>query len=37
VLEPTKVQKWSIPFCNVGWDDQTPTTFYFGRGLSRMG
>jgi hypothetical protein len=37
VLEPTKVQKWSIPFCNVGWDDQTPTTFYFGRGLSQMG
>src|SRR6202140_711021 len=36
VLEPTKVQKWSIPFCNVGWDDQAPTTFYFGRGLSRM-
>ena len=36
VLEPTKVQKWSIPFCNVGWDDQTPSAFYFGRGLSRM-
>src|SRR3984885_8559059 len=30
VLEPTKVQKWSIPFCNAGWDDQTPATFYFG-------
>jgi hypothetical protein len=37
ILEPTKVQKWSIPFCNVGWDDQTPTTFYFGRGLRQMG
>jgi len=36
VLEPTKVQKWSIPFCNVGWDDQTPSAFYLGRGLSRM-
>jgi hypothetical protein len=37
VLEPTKVQRWSIPFCNVGWDSQTPATFYLGRGLSQMG
>lgn len=36
-LEPAKVQKWSIPFCNVGWDEQTPATFYFGRGLNQMG
>ena len=36
VLEPTKVQRWSIPSCNVGWDDQTSTMFYFGRGLSEM-
>jgi hypothetical protein len=36
VLEPAKIQRWSIPSCNLGWDDQTPTTFYFGRGPSRM-
>jgi hypothetical protein len=37
VTEPTKVQKWSIPHCNVGWDDQTARSFYFGRSLSQMG
>ena len=36
ILEPMKVQKWSSPFCNVGWDDQTPTAFYFGRGLNQL-
>jgi hypothetical protein len=37
VTEPTKVKNWSIPHCNVGWDDQTATHFYFGRSLSQMG
>jgi hypothetical protein len=37
VTEPTKIKNWSIPHCNVGWDDQTATTFYFGRSLSQMG
>ena len=37
VTEPTKVAKWSVPHCNDGWDDQTATSFYFGRSLSRMG
>lgn len=37
VTEPTKVQNWSIPHCNVGWDDQTARSFYFGRSLSQMG
>jgi hypothetical protein len=37
VTEPTKIQKWSIPHCNVGWDDQTAASFYFGRSLSQMG
>ncbi len=37
VTEPTKVAKWSIPHCNVGWDDQTPRAFYFGRSLSQIG
>jgi hypothetical protein len=36
VTEPTKIQKWSIPHCNVGWDDQTARSFYFGRSLSEM-
>ncbi len=37
VTEPAKVQKWSVPHCNVGWDDQTARSFYFGRSLSQMG
>jgi hypothetical protein len=37
VTEPTRVAKWSIPHCNVGWDDQTARSFYFGRSLSQMG
>ncbi len=37
VTEPTKIQNWSIPTCNVGWDDQTARSFYFGRSLSQMG
>ncbi len=37
VTEPTKVAKWSVPHCNVGWDDQTARSFYFGRSLSQMG
>jgi hypothetical protein len=36
VLEPRKVEKWSVPHCNVGWDDQTAPSFYFGRSLRRM-
>lgn len=37
VLEPRKVEKWSVAHCNVGWDDQTPSAFYFGRSLGEMG
>ena len=37
ITEPAKVQKWSVPHCNVGWDDQTARSFYFGRSLSQMG
>jgi hypothetical protein len=37
VLEPRKVEKWTIPHANVGWDDATPTVQYFGRGLSQLG
>jgi hypothetical protein len=32
VLEPRKVDKWSVAHCNVGWDEATPRAFYFGRG-----
>ncbi|HWF12836.1 MAG TPA: hypothetical protein VG272_03805 [Candidatus Acidoferrales bacterium] len=35
--EPTKVAKWSISHCNVGWDDQTARSFYFGRSTSQAG
>jgi hypothetical protein len=37
ILEPKKVEKWSVPQINVGWDDQTAKAFYFGRSLSQMG
>ena len=30
VLEPRKVDKWSVAHCNVGWDESTPRAFYFG-------
>jgi hypothetical protein len=36
VTEPMKIQKWSIPHCNAGWDDQTARSFYFGRSLNQM-
>lgn len=36
VLEPRKVDRWSVPHVNVGWDDATPATAYFGRGTSHM-
>jgi hypothetical protein len=36
VLEPRKIDKWSLAHCNKGWDDQTAATFYFGRSLSQM-
>ena len=37
VLEPRRVERWSVPHINVGWDDQTPQAVYFGRGLSQLG
>ena len=37
ITEPTKVTRWTVPPCNNGWDAQTPTAFYFGRGQSQMG
>jgi hypothetical protein len=36
VLEPRKVERWSVEHCNAGWDDQTARSFYFGRSLSQM-
>lgn len=27
VLEARKIERWSVPHCNVGWDDQTRTNF----------
>ena len=37
VFEPRKVAKWSVAHLNVGWDDQTPRSAYFGRALSQTG
>jgi hypothetical protein len=37
ITEPTKIARWSVPYCNAGWDDQTARSFYFGRSLSQMG
>jgi hypothetical protein len=37
ILEPRKVERWSVPHCNVGWDDQTAHSVYFGRALSHLG
>jgi len=36
VLEPRKIDHWTLPFLNAGWDDATPTAFYFGRGTSQL-
>ena len=36
VLEPRRIQKWTVAHCNAGWDDQTPSAVYFGRGLSDL-
>ena len=37
ILEARKIEKWSVAHCNVGWDDQTAHSVYFGRSLSQMG
>jgi len=34
VLEPRKIARWSVAHCNVGWDDQTAASVYFGRSRS---
>lgn len=36
VLEPRKIQKWTQPHLNAGWDDQTAASVYFGRSLSQL-
>ncbi len=36
VLEPKPVTQWTMPFLNAGWDDKTPTAFYFGRSASQV-
>lgn len=37
VTEPTKIARWTVPHCNVGWDDQAAHTTYLGRGLKDAG
>jgi len=36
VLEPRRIEKWTVAHCNLGWDDQTPAAVYFGRSASQM-
>jgi hypothetical protein len=36
VLEARRVEKWTVPHVNRGWDDQTPTSVYFGRTRRQM-
>lgn len=36
VLEPRKIDRWTIAHANVGWDDATPRSVYFGRSLSQL-
>lgn len=36
VLEPMKIDHWTQPFLNAGWDDATPVAFHFGRGASQI-
>jgi len=36
VLEPRRIEKWTVAHCNLGWDDQTAASVYFGRSLSGM-
>ena len=37
VLDARKVEHWTAPHLNAGWDDGTPVAFYFGRGLDHVG
>lgn len=30
---PRKAERWTVPHCNAGWDDRTPRSVYFSRGL----
>ena len=36
VLEPRKVERWTMPHINAGWDDRTPRSVYLARSLSQM-
>ena len=36
VLEPRKVERWTAPHINAGWDDGTPRSVYLARSLSQM-
>jgi hypothetical protein len=37
VLEPRKIERWTVPHINAGWDDQTAASIFLGRGTSQMG
>lgn len=37
ILEPRRIERWTVAHGNRGWDDQTPRTFFFGRSLRQLG
>ena len=37
LLEPRKIEKWTIAHGNAGWDDQTPAAVFLARGLNELG
>lgn len=37
VLEPRRIEKWTVAHGNQGWDDQTPAAVYLGRPQSALG
>lgn len=37
IFEPRKIDRWSVPHVNAGWDDQTKVSVLFGRGASEVG
>ena len=37
IFEPRKINRWTMPHLNAGWDDQASASVYLGRPLSQMG
>ncbi len=37
ILEPRRIERWTVPHINAGWDDQTGASIFLGRSTSQMG